>query len=185
MPNRILAVAILAIILGVGACDVPNRPAGASEAASSWVNHDNTLFTKEAAIKRAIGLVGTESKTQIIDVRLLKHEEAASVLGSRPGYEQMKDYPYQPDTPVWAVTLFVEGGVALIDPNPTPGFIFLLVAGDGNPEYMAGLGDPQTNPAAIRLRALPDLAGQLEIVPIPIPTTGPLPPTATPVPVNG
>ena len=177
MGKRRLTVFVVGVVLLIAAI-------GLSTLRGRSLATEGPIFTREEAVSRAIYQVGTGAKTQLVDVRLLKHEEANGALGGRPGYEQMKNYPYKPDTPTWAVTLLVEGGVAIFDDNKTAGVIYLLVAGDGKPEFTAGVDDPYTNSDALRMRKLPDLDGKLEIVPIPIPTSGPLYPTATPVPVG-
>jgi len=143
------------------------------------------LPTKDAAINRVRTFFDPGTEPMLFDARLVYLEQAYNAIGAQPNYER-PGYRYQRQTPMWAITMLANdvSGFPMFEGGKYMGAMFLIVAGDGKVKHMASVTDPATDPHVQKILALPDLDGQVEIVPIPTPVVPEMPPTSTPVPVE-
>lgn len=126
---------------------------------------DGKALTREEIIERATsGLKDPE----VVDVRLVLHEEASSAIGvGQFDYEQGF---YKKDDPVWLLAIQSENAsAALPDIGQGDvkyrGLIYVINAADGEAIFMATMPDEQYAKRVERMRALKDKDGLLEIVP--------------------
>jgi hypothetical protein len=146
------------------------------------------LLTKAEAVSRAMSYFNQDQAPQLVDARLLYHQDANALFGVFLNYEN-PEYPYTPQTPVWVVTLAAGdlSNMPMFGEGNYAGVTLLMTAPDGNVESYGALLStvPEEDPYLGQILAMDDLDGKVKIEHAP-PTKEPgePPPTSTPVPVT-
>lgn len=122
------------------------------------------ILSKDDAIQRAS--YGLEKETEVVDARLLYLDEVRQALNLGIVYESGL---YRPDDPVWVIAIKSAdvGKLPFFNEGPVQytGVMHIMNAVDGQAVTMLSIIDPQKDQSLIRLRALPDRTGQIQILP--------------------